>query len=74
MRRNKQYMMRFPDGMRELVKERAARNRRSMNSEIIYLLECALKGEMAAGASPEKANPAACNTAALQGSDIITNG
>lgn len=65
-----QYMMRFPAGMREQVKEIAARNRRTMNSEIVLMIERALRGEQAAGNGPEKANPAAIDNSALQGAAI----
>lgn len=34
------FMLRFPDGWREAIKMRAAKNRRSMNSEILAALEC----------------------------------
>lgn len=37
-----QFVVRFPDGMRDSIKERADRNRRSMNSEILEILEAAL--------------------------------
>ena len=33
-----QYMVRFPEGMRDKVKEEAARNHRSMNAEIVFQL------------------------------------
>lgn len=33
------YIVRFPEGMRQRVKEEAARRRRSMNAEIIYAIE-----------------------------------
>ncbi|EAZ0407581.1 Arc family DNA-binding protein [Salmonella enterica] len=33
------FMLRFPDGMRDAIAERAKRNGRSMNSEIIKILE-----------------------------------
>jgi plasmid stability protein len=36
------YIVRFPDGMREEIKRRAAENCRSMNAEIIYLLKRAM--------------------------------
>lgn len=36
------FMLRFPDGMRDVIAERAKRNGRSMNSEIISILENAL--------------------------------
>lgn len=32
-------MLRLPDGMRERIKEIAAQNRRSMNSEVVVMLE-----------------------------------
>lgn len=37
-----QYMMRFPEGMRDMIKEMAVKNRRTMNAEIIFHLEKAL--------------------------------
>lgn len=37
-----QYMVRFPDGMRDRLKEAAASNNRSMNAEIVDLLERSL--------------------------------
>ena len=51
-------IIRMPDGMRERIRRSAIANRRSMNSEIIVLLECALpaeneKAEAAATASAE---------------------
>ncbi|EKY1941887.1 Arc family DNA-binding protein [Cronobacter turicensis] len=36
------FNLRFPEGMRELIAERARRNGRSMNSEIIQIIEDAL--------------------------------
>lgn len=39
------FNLRFPDGMRDAIAERARRNRRSMNTEIIMILEEALKAE-----------------------------
>lgn len=38
-----QFMVRFPDGMRERIKEEAARNGRSMNAEIIHHLQQSLE-------------------------------
>lgn len=38
-RNSDQFSLRFPDGMRSLVKEIADQNGRSMNAEIIYQLE-----------------------------------
>lgn len=37
-----QYMLRFPDGMRDRLKELAAENKRSLNAEIIARLETTL--------------------------------
>lgn len=34
-----QFMLRLPDGMCERIKEIAAQNRRSMNSEVVVMLE-----------------------------------
>lgn len=36
------FMLRFPDGMRDAIAERAKRNGRSMNSEIVQILQDAL--------------------------------
>lgn len=33
------FMLRLPDGLRDCVKDRAERNERSMNSELIYLIK-----------------------------------
>lgn len=37
------FTVRFPDGMRDLIAEMAKRDGRSMNSEIIILLDLAIK-------------------------------
>lgn len=55
------FMIRMPDGLRDQLRGIAAQNRRSMNSEIVLMLERALRGEEAAGNGPEKASPAARN-------------
>lgn len=39
------FMVRFPDGMRDAIAERAKANGRSMNSEIVQILEDALFGK-----------------------------
>lgn len=39
------FLVRMPDGMRDAVAQRAARNRRSMNSEIVTILERVLREE-----------------------------
>lgn len=46
---NEQYIVRFPDGMRHLIKERAVKNRRTMNAEIIYCIEQQLEAEKEKG-------------------------
>lgn len=38
-RQKDQYIVRFPDGMRDRLKEEAAKNNRSMNAEILARLE-----------------------------------
>ena len=38
------FNLRFPDGMRDAVAERAKSNGRSMNSEIVQMIEDALSG------------------------------
>lgn len=37
------FMLRFPDGMRDAIAERAKRNGRSMNSEIVQILRDTLE-------------------------------
>lgn len=37
------FVVRFPDGMRDAIAERAKQNGRSMNSEIVQILEDALE-------------------------------
>jgi plasmid stability protein len=39
------FVVRFPDGMRDAVAERARRNGRSMNSEIVQMIQDALDSE-----------------------------
>ncbi|ABS49272.1 MULTISPECIES: Arc family DNA-binding protein [Yersinia pseudotuberculosis complex] len=39
------FMLRLPDGMREAIGERAKQNGRSMNSEIVQILQDAIDGE-----------------------------
>lgn len=41
-----QYMLRFPDGMRDALKAEAARNNRSLNAEIIARLELTIDGPL----------------------------
>lgn len=40
------FTVRFPDGLRDAVAERAKRNGRSMNSEIIQIIEDAISTEL----------------------------
>lgn len=39
------FVVRFPDGMRDAVAERAKRNGRSMNSEIVQMIQDALDSD-----------------------------
>ncbi|MFC6790567.1 Arc family DNA-binding protein [Methylobacterium komagatae] len=64
-------MLRFPDGMRARLAERAQSNLRSMNSEVVMILAAALsdEGKPATGGSLQANAPAAGpNDTALQGS------
>lgn len=45
-------MIRFPDGMRDFIKSEAAKNKRSMNAEIIYRFESAYNAENEKAGSP----------------------
>lgn len=42
------FTVRFPDGLRDVIAERSKANGRSMNSEIIHILEEAVKNETVA--------------------------
>lgn len=42
-RRADQFPVRFPDGWRDAIKAEAAKNRRSMNSEILAAIETAMR-------------------------------
>lgn len=42
-----QYMLRFPEGMRDRLKDEAAAKKRSLNAEIIARLEATLEGNLA---------------------------
>lgn len=57
------FILRFPDGWRDRLKERAARSRRSMNSEILCILQSALG--TAAGEDFGEDTPAAGNDNAV---------
>lgn len=58
MRQNRdQYMVRFPEGMRDLIKQRAKERGRTMNAEIVFHLRKAV--EEAAGAVVGAETPAA---------------
>lgn len=52
-----QFGLRLPDGWRDAIKARAARNRRSMNSEILAALESVVRE--AAGDTGGASTPAA---------------
>ncbi|GLK78045.1 hypothetical protein GCM10008171_32990 [Methylopila jiangsuensis] len=72
-----QFALRFPDGMRNRIKVRAAVNRRSMNAEIILMIETVLgqSTQTTAGNSLQATDPAvAVNPSALQGADVTTYG
>lgn len=47
-------MLRFPDGMRDRLKDEAAKHKRSLNAEIIARLEATLVGDVM---FPEGVNP-----------------
>lgn len=53
------YVVRFPDGLRDRLKEAAAANKRSMNAEIAFLLERSLqeKGPAEGATSPGQNHP-----------------
>lgn len=48
-RHDDQYMVRFPEGLRDKIKEVAAANGRSMNSEIIARLEASFQDSISPG-------------------------
>lgn len=53
-RTNDKFMLRLPDGWRDVIKVRAVKNRRSMNAEILSAIEAALPVDRAPEASDEK--------------------
>lgn len=67
------FMLRLPDGWRDMIKERAVKNRRSMNQEILAALEgvvsAATEGQIGVGSSAA----ASSNNAALAGGASITH-
>lgn len=71
-----QYVIRFPEGLRTRIKEEAARNRRSMNAEMIFHLERAYAPAAATGEVSQAKTPAAAssNNAALAGGASINQG
>lgn len=70
------FMLRMPDGYRQQLKIRAAVNRRSMNAEIISMIDRVLRdAPEATGEGFADTTPAASlNTSARQGADVTTNG
>ena len=40
------FIVRMPDGMRDMVREMAVKNHRSMNSEFIHLIEVGIEREV----------------------------
>ncbi|MBB6011909.1 plasmid stability protein [Aquamicrobium lusatiense] len=51
------YTLRLPDGMRTRIRERAVANKRSMNSEIIHVLDCAIRSENEKGPAEAATSP-----------------
>lgn len=72
-KRDDQYIVRFPDGLRDRVRQMAKANRRSMNSEIILAIEARVEAATGGG-DQTKAPVAAVRTGALPGSNPITQG
>ena len=66
------FMLRMPDGMRDYIADRARATRRSMNAEILVLLESAIgRGKATTGEGFADTAPAvASNETALQGGPI----
>jgi len=52
-----QFMLRLPDGMRGVIKARAAENERSMNSEIIFHLRKAIAADAGKEQDRQGGNP-----------------
>lgn len=50
------FMLRFPDGMRDAIAERAKSNGRSMNSEIVAALESWLSDDVQDGLPQKEVN------------------
>lgn len=56
------YIVRFPDGMRDRLRQQAKANRRSMNSEIVHHLDRALAAENENGPDEVAASSPSLNT------------
>lgn len=68
-----QFVVRFPEGMRDAIRRKAAESERSMNAEIIFHLRKAL-GETAGGEFGDQSPAAGNDNAALPGGASITQG
>lgn len=51
-RRSDQFTLRFPDGMRERIKQIAESNRRTANAELIVLIEKGIAADVDNSKSP----------------------
>jgi len=49
------FIVRLPDGMRDVLKARAASNNRSMNAELVAILGATLSGQSGLGDAPVEA-------------------
>lgn len=69
-----QYVVRFPDGMRDWFKQKAKENERSLNAEIIFALKEKMAATEGAKFGDQTPTVASSNNAALQGGASITSG
>lgn len=53
--RQDQYIVRFPQGLRDRIKEEAEKNCRSMNGEIVYHLQRAMFDQLETKTAPHQA-------------------
>lgn len=67
------YIVRFPSGWRNAIKYQAARNRRSMNQEILAALESVVSAATEEVSQAKTSAAASSNNAALQGGASITH-
>lgn len=68
-RRADQFPLRLPEGMRDLLRQKAEASYRSMNGEIVYRLEQSLAGDNEIGAAEAATSPRLNHSQSHEGAD-----